>query len=276
MAICPESDCPPRPGSTTENGGSATVACPPVSFDAGNYRVKYEAGCLTKEKRPAAIPDGWYSRVRIVDGVIVEAQEESGAQVIIENPCSVQNGGEQGSVGVSIDACNLTTMDSSGLLNTRLYYSYDRFITMGGCGSPRSPLSMALDISSVRANVLAGGTNFNACGISIRDGVVLSMVNPITNIVSNNPALQISRDGCTVSLNVVAQATSVIYTRPWCQLGTGGQRIMRGTGVVLRGPGSTANVAIYVASEGITAPTPPASFQNVQEAINWLDANLTC
>lgn len=273
MATCPPEPCKVVSDST---GTTPDAACPPISFDAGNYRIAYSGRCLTKQKRPDAVPDGWYSRVRIVDGVIVEAREESGQQVVIENPCSNAGGTNDGLIGVSLDSCNLASITSDGLLNTRLFYSYDRFMTVGGCGSASSPLTFFIDVEGLRASILAGGANFTGCGISIENGVVTSFVQPITNIVSNNPALQIIRDGCTVTLNVTASATSIAYSRPWCRVGANGVRVMRGVGVVMRGGGNTANVVIYSASEGDTPPTPPSSFQNVQEAINWVDANMTC
>ena len=273
MATCPPEPCKPT------TAGSATpdvTSCPPLSFDAGNYSVKYNGKCLTKEKRPNAIKDGWYSRVRIVDGVIVEAQEQSGQQVVIENPCAAASSGNDGSIGVSLDTCNLTMMTSDGLLNTRLFYVPDRFLTVSGCGSPSSPLVYSLDIAGIQASVLAGGTNFTGCGIDIKNGVVMSFTQPITNIVSNNPALQVIRDGCTISLNVTASSMSVVYSRPWCRVGTNGQRIFQGMAAVLRGAGNTANVIVYPVSEGVAMPAIPSSFGNTQEAITWVDANMTC
>lgn len=273
MATCPPDKCK-LPALTQPK---IEKPCEPTSFDAGNYRISYDGRCVTKAKRPGAIPDGWYERVRIQDGTIVEAQESSTEQVIIENPCSSQNaGGGAGVVTVSPDSCNLTSIDGSGALLSRLAYTFGPYLEVNGCGSPTAPLTMNLDFDLLRSDVLAGGTNLSACGIEITDGVVQAMPLPILNILSNNPNLQVLRDGCTVTLSVQAQAGSVVYTRAWCKRTAADVSVLRAVGQVFRGAGAGANVQLVFATEADAsgAPVPPSSFASVQDAINWVDANL--
>lgn len=265
--------CLPDPQS---NGSAAPASCAPVSFNAGNYTISYDGSCMSKRKRTGVVPDGWYERVRIEDGVIVEAQETSAEQVIIENPCAVGGSSADGTVAVSPDLCNLSTMDSTGAILTRLGINSGSFMRLSGCGSMTSPIEIDVDINAVKSEVLAGGVNFNACGFDIRDGVVQSFLAPILNIRSNNPGLQIIRNGCDVELAVTSIAGSVVYTRPWCKAGSGGNMLLRGTGVVFRGTGTSATVALFGVSDNDLsgAPQPPASFSSVQEAISWVDSNL--
>jgi len=272
MADCPKK-CPEIPGSSTAT--PAAKACPDVTFEAGNYTVKYSAGCLSKTKRASAVPDGWYERVRIVDGVIVEAQTDSTAQTIIENPCTAAGGADPGEVTVSNDECNLTAMTSGNALLTTLQYSFDQYLNLTGCGSIGSPLRASIDYASLKSDILQGGVTYDGCGYRIVEGIVQSFVLPITSVVSNNPALQIVRNGCEVALNVAAAGGSVVYTRLWCKPGTGGL-LLRGAGQVLRGAGTTANVQLLGATQADLAgiPTVPTSFPNVQQAVAWLDANL--
>ena len=223
--------------------------------------------------------DGWYERVRIQDGVIVEAQEFSEEQVVIENPCAVGSTGGDGAVSVSQDACNLTAQDSAGALLTRLNYVYDQYLRVNGCGSLTAPLSLELDIGTVQAEILSGGINYSRCGFEIRDGVIRSWVDPITTLTSNNPNIQIIRNGCNAEIATTAIAMSVVYTRPWCtRTNPGDPPSMQGLGVVRRGAGNTAVVEIHYAFGRVTtgAPTPPSTFATVQEAVNWVDANLGC
>lgn len=269
-------NCPPEPPCVLpplDDSCEKARTCAPISFDAGNYKVAYDGKCLTKSRRGNALADGWYEAVRIEDGVIVEAREFSGKQVVIENPCSNSSTGTTGSVTVSADSCNLTALDSRGALLSRFSYLNGPYLQISGCGSMSSPLDVQLDFDSVKTDVLAGGLNFSGCGIEIANGLVTSFVTPITTIKSNNPALQITVDGCVATLNVASMAGSVVYMRPWCG-GTDGS--MKGFGVVFRGAGNTANVSVKAnnASDQGSAPVPPSSFSSVQEAINWVDANL--
>lgn len=267
--------CIPDP---KDKAASKEPQCQPVAFTAGNYTVTYDGRCVTKRKRTGVVPDGWYERVRIEDGVIVEASQTSNAMTVIENPCAARGGGEvgDGSVVLSPDQCNLSSVDLSGTLLTRLNVLNGPFMQVFGCGSPTSPLNIDVDINAVKSEVLAGGTNYTGCGIEIRDGVISSFVDPILNITSNNPGLQIIRNGCDIELAVTAIAGSVAYTRPWCKAGANGGLLLRGYGVVYRGTGTSATVALFgIADNDLSgAPQPPTTFPSIQEAISWVDSNL--
>jgi hypothetical protein len=275
--------CEPMPRGCAPTAGAppAPATCPTLSFCSGNYTYTYEAGCLRRTARSSPIPDGWYARVRIQDGCIVEASEGPAPVTQLPSPCiqGDSGGGGGATPTLSPDTCNLTRF-AGGSLTTNLIANDSRYIIQSGCGTAASPFVMTLDVEQLREDVL-GDFSFNQCGIRIERGAVRAFVPPVTEIkVEPDSWGTVVRDGCSVTLRPRVLVGAQVYTRMFCcdETVAGSEKTILGAmGAVYASTNGTAFVEICPVDPVTTIPTIPNSFESIQKAVEWLDsATITC
>lgn len=262
---------------STPTPAALAKPCESLSFSAGNYDVSYngKTRCMSKV-RNRSVPDGWYNSVRLVDGVIVEAQTVDEPVVQLQTAC-FGGGGSSGLAGltVSADACNLTKQVDGKLL-TQVFVDYGQYLSVTGCGTASNPLEIDVDFESIQSDALAGGLNYEGCGFRIENGLITAWVDPITSIqVADSEALSVATDGCDAVLKLQTQGGAVVYTRQGCVMDAGVQRL-RASGQVLRNGAVGAIVQVFPATAADAAglPTPPSAFSTIAAAVAWLDSNL--
>lgn len=250
--------------------------CPVVDFAAGNSDLHFDGRCLTK-KSVRSVPDGWYARVRLVEGQVVEAKRADGTVVTIESPCLNDPTPSDPSDDADSDPCNLTSINPLGLLLTKLRYGDDgQYIQLSGCGTAAAPFKLLLQGSALRSDILGKrGVTFSHCGITVVKGVVTQFVPPITSVSSEVDNIVVTRTGCAVTLRTADVTDTVVYTRLACKM-VGTQPMLRAhVQVVITATGSARVRAIPLTAAdaaGLPATGAGVGFATVKEAIAYVDA----
>ena len=196
---------------------TATPSCPDLTFQVGNYDISYRAGCLRRARRTDAIPDGWYNRVRIEDGQIVEVENDQTRTTLLPDLCSTPDDGvgyEAAPIG-----CNLTVVANNQIM-TRLSTANveGRGVWLEGCGSDNQPLVVNIDSNSLRSDmgIVPGGT-VEGCGFSFFNGIMQSFPGRIiTGVINNAPSvLNVEIDeNCNLVISVPGVAPDGSMDRP--------------------------------------------------------------
>lgn len=191
--------CPPKPPAPSTDTcrllspkAQTTTACPDAQFRVGNYDISYSLGCLKKTRTQYPIPNGWYNRVRIEDGQIVDVDNEEVSTTLLPDLCMSQMDS-----GVDITtpqtSCNLSQLSGNVLL-TRLLTATPNpqdIVWLEGCGAEGLPLQAKINIDALRLALgLTTGVTVDSCGISIENGTVKQFPGRvITGVVNNAPGV---------------------------------------------------------------------------------------
>lgn len=233
--------CSPKPPARPEDtcrllkprAEQQSAACPDAEFRVGNYQITYSLGCVRKSRVSHPIPDGWYNRVRIEDGQIVDVDNEEDRVTLLPDMCVSQGAGSGGALQTTDSPCNLSTI-SGNTLSTRIVTNVpgpQDIVWLDGCGSEGFPLKAGINVAMLREALgMSVGANVQSCGISIQGGSVVAFPNQVITGVRNlaQGVLEAYIDeNCQLVLAVPGYSpgtgsTTPNYqaTRP-CQSGTG-------------------------------------------------------
>jgi hypothetical protein len=199
---------------------------PPVEWCAGNFTYRFKDGKVTPVPRTPAIPDGVYTNpiIQMIGGCITSIQNGDSQVYSACDPCAVPpTPPTPMSPDIDGNVCNLLTNGADGLL-TLLYTAPSSCIAFNGCGTPASPLTASPIISLDAGNALecrpnglfvstpgaTSGANFVGCGITILNGLVVTLplpFQPVLNLINTDGTVIITRDPtnpCTVTLSSTA------------------------------------------------------------------------
>lgn len=212
----------------------AAVACPDTAFRVGNYDITYTAGCLRKARRQDGIPDGWYNRVRVADGQIVEVENDETRLAILPDLC--QATGDAVRYEAAPGTCNVVRVVGNQI-NARIITADvqpDDALWLEGCGSEYQPFKIAINPAKLKELLgLGAGTTSSQCGVRITNGVIEQFPpTVVTGVMNMAPGvLEAWIDGCTLVLAVPGvapgggQATPSYEIDKPCQPGVSGMRI---------------------------------------------------
>ena len=213
--------CPPKPPAQAEDScrllkpkRAAETSCPDAEFRVGNYQITYSLGCLRKTRVESALPNGWYNRVRIEDGQIVEVDNEETSTTLLPDLCLDPL--STGDLTAPDMSCNLSRI-SSGQLMTRLLLATpmpDDPLWLDGCGTDAMPVKANINPAKMREALgLREGMSLDACGVGIEHGVITRFPSQIvTGVINNAPGL------LSVSINDQCQ---LVIGVPGYDAGTG-------------------------------------------------------
>lgn len=262
---------------------TTTHSCPDLSFRVGNYDVSYRAGCLRRARRTDAIPDGWYNRVRVVDGQIVEVENNETRVTLLADLCS------QPGDGVGYEAapigCNLTVVTNNQIM-TRLSTANveGRGVWLEGCGSDAMPLVVNFDANSLRNDmgIVDGGT-VEGCGFKFTNGIMQSFPGRvITGVINNAPSvLNVEIDAnCNLVISVPGVAAdgtiapAAYEAVRMCPNGGGGVRLgvfPSGGRFYVRVVEAFTNGGGNVVAESVSPPTA-AYYETLDSAIAYINS----
>ncbi|HAX5209125.1 TPA: hypothetical protein JZG45_003977 [Escherichia coli] len=122
--------------------------------------LSFDGACVRLNGQ-SVIADGWYGEVHVVNGCIVDARA-SDIPVYTPPPCAPAatpcgDGDGGGSVVLSPDAANLTTLTGNQLL-TKLYYGPNEGITVSGSGTCNDPLTFRVTASDDSGIFITSGS----------------------------------------------------------------------------------------------------------------------
>lgn len=187
--------CPPKPPTSSTDTcrllspkAQSTAACPDVQFRVGNYDITYSLGCLKKARTQNPIPDGWYNRVRIQDGQVVDVDNEEASTTLLPDLC-IGQGGDGVDLITPQTSCNLSQISGNALL-TRLLLATPNpgdVVWLEGCGAEGFPLQARINIDMLKKALgLDAGVDVDSCGVQIVGGTVKAFPNRVITGVVNN------------------------------------------------------------------------------------------
>lgn len=202
----------------------------PVSWCAGNRVLTYANGRITATARVPAVPDGTYvnATVTVVDGCITAIAQGTNVLYSACDPCVVPPPPPpEAAVPIDGNSCNLSSFSPVDGLLTLLVTANTNCITLSGCGNAGSPLTAVPRISTDVGNALecrgnglfvanpnaTAGVNFSGCGITIANGLVVTLPLPfapilhLTSADGSIIATQDPGDACTWNLSASASPT---------------------------------------------------------------------
>ena len=232
--------CPPKPKPLPVDtcrllrpkASEQSQSCPDAQFRVGNYDITYSLGCLKKTRTTNPIPDGWYNRVRIEDGQIVEVDNAETNTTLLPDLCMTQMGN-----GVDLETpqtqSNLSQISANQLL-TRLLLAQpgpEDSVWLEGTGTQGFPLKVNINLDRLKIALgLDGGVTVDSCGLRIQNGAVTAFPSKIiTGVVNNAPGVleAFVNDQCQLVISVPgynpetgASDANYTATRP-CNTGSG-------------------------------------------------------
>lgn len=133
------------PCTTPCNQMPVPPAYTPVTWCSGNSSFTFDGTKVIKTPYSIPVPDGVYTKVTIIDGCIVEAGLADVPSYTPLGCCDAPGGGtspDVGEVDLSNVACNLLQNYPDGLY-AGLNVVGSNGITVAGCGTPSSPLTLS-------------------------------------------------------------------------------------------------------------------------------------
>jgi hypothetical protein len=176
----------PVPRAAADCGCTQPVqgACPATTWIAGPWRyTQSTTGCVTREAVGAPIADGVYTHPRITmqGGHLVAIESGASALAMVPALCAPNNlatAGPAGTIVLSADQCNLTTMVGGRYLTkVALTTPSGSPLTVTGCGTPASPFVLDVTLPGTTS-----GTSFVGPGITFANGIATAFSLPVMNV----------------------------------------------------------------------------------------------